>query len=134
MSKEKKFYGNTICCPEDGVCFRFCDRLYVVDVCGDLFSASVEDLTSLENFSESCQLPYDGYHFFQLCRVEYCSEDFKTVLRLGLTQCQHVANEYYNDYVKMAESADEEDEWLKEKVETTKKHLDNLSKLIKKLG
>ena len=127
--KEKKFYGNTMC-QEDGVCFRFCDRIYAVDVCGDLFSASVEDLSSLENFSESCQLPYDGYNFFQLCRISYCSDDFKTVLRLGLTQCQHVANEYYNDYVKMSESTDEEDEWLTDRVESAKKRLDNLSKLI----
>ena len=127
--KEKKFYGNTMC-QEDGVCFRFCDRLYAVDACGDLFSASIEDLTSLENFSEYCQLPYDGYNVFQLCRIGYLSNDFKTVIRLGLNQCYDVAKGYYDDYVKMAESADEEDEWLKERVETAKKHLDNLSKLI----
>ena len=127
--KEKKFYGNTMC-QEDGVCFRFCDRLYAVDACGDLFSASIEDLTSLENFSEYCQLPYDGYNFFQLCRIGYLSNDFKTVIRLGLNQCYDVAKGYYDDYVKMEESADEEDEWLKERVETAKKHLDNLSKLI----
>ena len=127
--KEKKFYGNTMC-REDGVCFRFCDRLYAVDACGDLFSASIEDLTSLENFSEYCQLPYDGYNFFQLCRIGYLSNDFKTVIRLGLNQCYDVAKGYYDDYVKMEESADEEDEWLKERVETAKKHLDNLSKLI----
>ena len=128
--KEKKFYGNTMC-QEDGVCFRFCDRIYAVDACGDLFSASIEDLTSLENFSEYCQLPYDGYNFFQLCRIGYLSNDFKTVIRLGLNQCYDVAKGYYDDYVKMAENA-EEDEWLKERVETAKKHLDNLSKLIAK--
>lgn len=129
--KEKKFYGNTMC-QEDGVCFRFCDRLYAVDACGDLFSASIEDLTSVENFSEYCQLPYDGYNFFQLCRIKYCSSDFKTVIRLGLTQCYDVAKGYYDDYVKMAESADEEDEWLTDRVKSAKKHLDNLSKLIAK--
>ena len=128
--KEKKFYGNTMC-QEDGVCFRFCDRIYAVDACGDLFSASVEDLTSLENFSEYNQLPYDGHHFFQLCRISYCSDDFKTVLRLGLTQCYDVAKGYYDDYVKMAES-DEEDEWLTDRVESAKKHLENLKRLISK--
>lgn len=129
--KEKKFYGNTMC-QEDGVCFRFCDRLYAVDDCGDLFSASIEDLTSVEGFGEYCQLPYEGNHFFQLCRVEYCSDDFRTVIRLGLTQCHYVAKGYYNDYVKMAENADEEDEWITERVDSAKKHLDNLSKLIAK--
>lgn len=129
MSKEKKFYGNTMC-QEDGVCFRFCDRIYAVDACGDLFSASVEDLTSVENFSEYCQLPYDGYNFFQLCRIGYLSNDFKTVIRLGLNQCYDVAKGYYDDYVKMAESTDEQDEWLTERVESAEKHLKNLEKLI----
>ena len=127
--KEKKFYGNTMC-QEDGVCFRFCDRIYAVDACGDLFSASVEDLTSVENFSEYNQLPYEGHHYFQLCRIGYCSDDFKTVLRLGLTQCYDVAKGYYDDYVKMTESTDGEDEWLTDRVESAKKHLGNLSKLI----
>ena len=127
--KEKKFYGNTMC-QEDGVCFRFCDRIYAVDACGDLFSASIEDLTSTENFSEYCQLPYDGYNFFQLCRIGYLSNDFKTVIRLGLNQCYDVAKGYYDDYVKMAENADEEDEWLTERVDSAKKHLKNLEKLI----
>ena len=127
--KEKKFYGNTMC-QEDGVCFRFCDRIYAVDACGDLFSASIEDLTSTENFSEYCQLPYDSYNFFQLCRIEYLSNDFKTVIRLGLNQCYDVAKGYYDDYVKMKESNDEEDEWLTDRVESAKKHLKNLEKLI----
>ena len=129
--KEKKFYGNTMC-QEDGVCFRFCDRIYAVDAVGDLFSASIEDLSSLENFSEYCQLPYDGYNFFQLCRIGYLSNDFKTVIRLGLNQCYDVAKGYYDDYVKMAESTTDEDEWLTDRVESAKKHLDNLSKLIAK--
>lgn len=129
--KEKKFYGNTMC-QEDGVCFRFCDRIYAVDACGDLFSASIEDLTSTENFSEYCQLPYDGYNFFQLCRIGYLSNDFKTVIRLGLNQCYDVAKGYYDDYVKMAESTDEQDEWLTDRVESAEKHLKNLEKLIAK--
>ena len=129
--KEKKFYGNTMC-QEDGVCFRFCDRIYAVDACGDLFSASIEDLSSLENFGEYCQLPYDGYNFFQLCRIGYLSNDFKTVIRLGLNQCYDVAKGYYDDYVKMAENTDEQDEWLNDRVESAEKHLKNLEKLIAK--
>ena len=128
----KKFYGNTLFADDEGICFRFVNWIYAVDNCGDLFSASVGDLSSTESFQEFCQLPYEGNRFFGEVILEHCSDDFKTVIRLGLTHCRYVVKRYYDDYVEMVESSDEEDKWLADRVESAKKHLENLEKLIAK--